>query len=281
MRRGFPRRRLLAAPLLLSAVAAGPPAGAADRFITLASTTSTEQSGLFGHVLPMFTARTGITVRVVAVGTGQALRIGERGDADALLVHDRPGEDAFVAAGFGMDRREVMHNDFVVVGPGVDPAGLKGRTDAVEAFRRIAGARAPFVSRGDDSGTYRLERRLWRLAGIDHATGRGGWYRETGSGMGSALNTAAAMGAHILADRGTWLGFKNRGDLAVLLQGDPRLFNPYGVIRVNPARHPHVKEADARAFVDWLTGPEGQRAIASYTIGGEPLFSPDAEAGGS
>ncbi len=263
------RRALLAAAALLPLTL---PAAAQERFITLSSTTSTEQSGLFRHILPMFKRATGIDVRVVAVGTGQALKIGENGDADALLVHDRVGEDRFVAAGFGIDRRDVMYNDFVVIGPKADPAKLAGMKDVNAAFRMIAAAAAPFASRGDDSGTHRMELRLWQAAGIG-VKGQP-WYRELGTGMGPTLNTAAAMSAYVLADRATWANFKNRQDLAILVEGDDRLFNPYGSILVNPARNPSVKAADARAWHEWLTSPAGQAAIHSYRIGGEPLFFP-------
>lgn len=269
--------RLLA---LFVALAAALPAAAGERFITIASTTSTEQSGLFGHLLPAFMARTGIAARVVAVGTGQALRLGERGDADVVLVHDEASELKFVADGFGVERREVMYNDFVVVGPKSDPAGARGR-DAAAALSRIAAAGRPFASRGDDSGTHKAELRLWREAGVEPKSGAGAWYRETGSGMGPTLNIAAAMDAYALTDRGTWLSFKNRQDLEILVEGDNRLFNQYGVTLVNPARHPHVKAADGRAFIDWLTGPEGQRAIAEFKIGAEPLFFPNARKTGS
>jgi tungstate transport system substrate-binding protein len=270
------RRRLWLCALAASAVLAAP-ARAQDTSIVVASTTSTEQSGLFGHILPRFTQKTGIAVRVVALGTGQALDVGRRGDADVVFVHDRAAEDKFVAEGYGIDRRDVMYNDFVLVGPRADPARVGGGKDVVAAFASIAVAEAPFVSRGDRSGTHAAELRFFKDAGIDPTAGRGGWYRETGSGMGPALNTAAAMNAYVLADRGTWLSFKNRGDLAVLVEGDRRLFNPYGAILVNPARHPHVKQAEGRAFIDWLVSPEGQGAIASYKIGGEQLFFPDAQ----
>jgi tungstate transport system substrate-binding protein len=266
------RRFLLA----LLALALAPPAWAQPRAITLASTTSTEQSGLFAHILPKFTAATGIAVRVVALGTGQALDVGRRGDADVVLVHDRAAEDRFVAEGFAPARHDVMVNDFVLVGPASDPAGVKGLGDVAEAYRRIAAARAPFVSRGDRSGTHAAELRLWADAGIDPLPGRGAWYREIGQGMGPALNTAAASDAYVFTDRGTWLSFRNRQSLAVLVEGDRRLANPYGVMLVNPARHPHVKAAEGQAFIAWLTGSEGQAAIASYTIGGEPLFFPSA-----
>jgi tungstate transport system substrate-binding protein len=271
------RRRfvvMLIAAALLGMVSASA-AHAADRFITLASTTSTEQSGLFEHILPLFKEATGIEVHVVAVGTGQALAIGERGDADVLLVHDRIGEDKFIAEGWGIDRRDVMHNDFVIAGPKTDPAMIGGLADAVEALKRIAATRAPFASRGDDSGTNRMELRLWSLAGIDLRQAGAGWYRELGSGMGPTLNTAAAMSAYVLTDRATWANFKNRQDLVILTQADKRLFNPYGSILINPAKHPHVKLAEAKAWHEWLTSPAGQQAIASYKIAGEQLFFPD------
>lgn len=245
-----------------------------SRFIVLGSTTSTEQSGLFGHLLPAFTAESGIEVRVVAVGTGQALQLARRGDADALLTHDRAGEDALVQDGFAIDRRDTMHNDFVIVGPRSDPARIADLKDASEALRRVAAAKAAFASRGDDSGTNRAELRLWQAAGTS-LTPRPDWYRELGSGMGPTLNTAAAMEAYALADRGTWASFKNRRTLTILTQGDPRLFNPYSSLLVNPARHAHVKAADARRWHEWLTGPVGQARIAAFRIGEEQLFFPD------
>lgn len=276
------RRLFTAAAFALAALLLPGQAFAQDKpFITVASTTSTEQSGLFGHLLPRFTAKTGIEVRVVALGTGQALKLGERGDADVVFVHDRPAEEAFLKAGFGVHRRDVMYNDFIVVGPKADPARIAGGKDVVAAFKTIAAAKAPFVSRGDDSGTHKAELRLWQDAGVDLATARGPWYRETGSGMGPALNTAAGMDAYILADRGTWLNFKNRGTLGIVVEGDARLFNQYGVMLVNPARHPHVKVAQGRAFMDWLTSGEGQQAIADYKIGGEQLFFANARKQGS
>jgi tungstate transport system substrate-binding protein len=262
-------------PLMLAAVAQ--PALAQQRSITLASTTSTEQSGLFGHILPIFTRETGIAVRVVALGTGQALDVGRRGDADVVFVHDRAAEERFVADGFGGPRRHVMFNDFVITGPTADPARIAGLGDTAEALSRIAAARAPFISRGDRSGTHAAELRLWHLAGVDPATGRGQWYREVGQGMGAALNTAAAQGAYVLADRGTWLSFRNRQDQRILIEGDARLFNQYGVMLVNPQRHPHVKAADGQRFIDWLVSAAGQAAIASYRINGEPLFFPNAD----
>ena len=264
----------LACLVVLLSLYANAAALAAERFITVASTTSTENSGLFEAILPVFEDETGIAVRVVAVGTGQAIRMAERGDADLLFVHHRPSEERFVAAGYGVERHEVMYNDFVLTGPLSDPAGAGGRSDVVAALARIAARQAPFVSRGDDSGTHKRETALWRAVGIDPRTGSGSWYLETGSGMGTTLNIASAMGAYTLADRGTWLSFNNKADLAVLVQGDRRLFNPYGVILVNPARHPHVKAAEGQAFVDWLLSPDGQKAIASYRIDGEAVFLP-------
>ncbi len=252
------------------------PVRAETRFITVASTTSTEQSGLFGHLLPAFTKATGIDVRVIAVGTGQALKLGQNGDADVVFVHDRPSELRFVAEGWGVERREVMYNDFVVVGPKIDPAGITGSHDAVASFRKIAESKASFVSRGDDSGTNKEELRLWHDAGLDPNTFGSGWYKDIGGGMGSALNAAAAMGAYTLSDRGTWLSFRNRQDLVIAVQGDKRLFNQYGVMLVNPARHPNVKQDLGKAFINWLVSPSGQQTIARYKINGEQLFYPDA-----
>ncbi|UEM24056.1 substrate-binding domain-containing protein [Skermanella mucosa] len=259
----------------------GLPALAQDRFITVASTTSTEQSGLFGHILPLFKAKTGIDVRVVAQGTGQALETGRRGDADVVFVHDTKSEEKFVADGFARKRHDVMYNDFVIVGPNSDPAGIKGMKDISSALKKIAAVKAPFASRGDDSGTHKAEQRLWQVAGVDTASAATGWYRSTGSGMGPTLNTSAAMDAYSLTDRGTWLNFKNRGNLTILLEGDKRLFNQYGVMLVNPEKHPHVKAEDGASFVDWLTSAEGQKAIAGYKIGGEQLFFPNADKSGS
>ena len=275
-----PTRRIVLAALLLGAsLALGGAAGAEPPFITVASTTSTEQSGLFGHLLPAFTAKTGIEVRVVAVGTGQALKIGARGDCDVVLVHDKPSELKFLADGFGVDRREVMYNDFVLVGPKSDPAKVDGSRDIVGAFRKIAAAKAAFVSRGDDSGTDKAEKRAWQDAAIDVKAASGGWYRDTGSGMGPTLNTAAALDAYTLSDRGTWLSFQNRRDLKIVVQGDQRLFNQYGVMLVNPTRHRSVKQALGVAFIDWIVSPEGQKTIAAYKIGGEQLFFPNASPG--
>lgn len=253
------------------------PVAAQQNFITVASTTSTEQSGLFKHLLPLFEKKTGTQVRVVALGTGQALDMGRRGDADVVFVHDKVAEEKFVADGFGVRRFEVMYNDFVLVGPKADPAKIAGSKDIVEAYKKIAAAGAPFASRGDKSGTHAAELRLWKEAGIDTATGKGGWYRETGSGMGSTLNTAAGMNAYAFTDRGTWLSFRNRGDLVIVVEGDQKLFNQYGVMLVNPAKHPHVKKDAGQAFVDWVISPEGQQAIASYKIGSDQLFFPNAK----
>jgi len=250
---------------------------AAESFITVASTTSTEQSGLFKHLLPAFTQQSGVQVRVVALGTGQALDMARRGDADVVFVHDPEAEERFVAEGFARRRQLVMYNDFVLIGPKSDPARVTGLKDIARALKQIHASSAPFVSRGDKSGTHAAELRLWRVAGIDPVDGRGKWYRETGSGMGPSLNTASSMGAYLLSDRGTWLNFKNRGELGVLVDGDRRLFNQYGVMLVNPDKHPHVKQQAGQAFVDWLVSPKGQSAIASYRIGGEPLFFPNAE----
>ncbi len=247
--------------------------------VVVASTTSTENSGLFAHLLPTFRERTGIDVRVVAVGTGQAIRLAERGDADVLFVHHLASELAFVEAGHGLARHPVMYNDFVLVGPAADPAGVRGMSGAAAALARIAQAEVPFVSRGDDSGTHKKELELWEAAGIDAGAGSGGWYREVGSGMGATLNTASGLGAYVLSDRGTWLGFANKSDLEVLVERDPRLFNPYGVILVNPERHPHVRVAEGRAFVAWLISREGQEAIGSFRIAGEQAFFPNATSG--
>ncbi|TRZ96288.1 MAG: tungsten ABC transporter substrate-binding protein [Rhodocyclaceae bacterium] len=249
---------------------------AQERFITVASTTSTEQSGLFKHLLPVFEKDGGIKVRVIARGTGQALATGRRGDADVLFVHDKVAEEKFVAEGEGVKRQEVMYNDFVVIGPKSDPAKAAGK-DILEGLRRIEAARAPFVSRGDKSGTHAAELRYWTLAGVDLEKSKGTWYRDTGSGMGPALNTASSMNAYILSDRGTWLNFKNRGELGIVVEGDNKLFNQYGVIMVNPARHPHVKVADGQKFIDWLVSDVGQKTIANYKIGGEQLFFPNAK----
>lgn len=244
--------------------------------ITLASTTSTENSGLFSQLLPRFKAETGITVRVIAVGTGQAIRLAERGDADVLLVHHRPSEEKFVAAGYGVKRYNVMYNDFVLVGAANDPAGVAGDKDVVAALKKIATARAAFVSRGDESGTHKKEVELWRMAGVDIAAASGTWYREVGAGMGATLNIAAAQDAYVLSDRATWISFNNKRDLKLILSGDSRLFNQYGVIAVSPLRHAHVKHKEARQFVSWLTSISGQAAIGAFTISGQRLFVPNA-----
>ncbi|MBI5923372.1 MAG: extracellular solute-binding protein [Betaproteobacteria bacterium] len=254
-----------------------PPAHAEEKFIVVSSTTSTEQSGLFGHLLPVFEKKTGIKVRVVALGTGQALDTGRRGDADVVFVHDKAAEEKFVAEGFGVERKEVMYNDFVLIGPKADPAKVGGGKDIIDALKKIEAAKSPFVSRGDKSGTHAAELRYWKAAGIDLEQAKGPWYRDTGSGMGPALNTAASMNAYILADRGTWLSFKNRGELVVAVEGDQRLFNQYGVILVNPAKHAHVKKELGQTFIDWVVSAEGQQTIADYKIGGQQLFFPNAK----
>lgn len=261
----------IAVALLLSL-----PAYGQDKFITVSSTTSTEQSGLFKHLLPVFENKTGIKVRVVAVGTGQALDIGRRGDADVVFVHAKPLEEKFLAEGHGVKRYDVMYNDFVLIGPRSDPARVAGTKDIVAAFQKIRKTQSAFVSRGDKSGTHFAELELWKAAGIDIAKDKGAWYRDTGQGMGPALNSASAMNAYILSDRGTWLSFKNRGDLTIVVEGDKRLFNQYGVMLVNPAKHPNVKKEMGQAFVDWVISPEGQKAIADYKIDGEQLFFPNA-----
>jgi tungstate transport system substrate-binding protein len=261
-------------PILFAAALPLAAAAQAEESIVLASTTSTEQSGLFGHILPLFEQATGIRVKVVALGTGQALETARRGDADVVLVHDRPAEDRFVAEGFGVGRRDVMYNDFVLAGPKADPAKVQEAKGAADAFKRIATGATPFVSRGDKSGTHAAELRYWKAAGVDPKAWAG--YKETGSGMGPTLNMAASLGGYTLADRGTWLSFKNRQDLDLLFAGDPGMFNPYGVMLVNPAKHPAVRQAAGMKFIDWIAGPAGQAAIASYRIGGEQLFFPDA-----
>lgn len=265
----FKSRLFTTAAAALALLAAVP--AAAQEFITVASTTSTENSGLFGHILPQFEAETGIEVRVVAQGTGQALETGRRGDADVVFVHARAQEEQFVAEGYGVRRFDVMYNDFVIVGPGDDPAGLGAVSDAAGAMAAIAAAEAPFASRGDDSGTHVAEMALWDAAGIEPI---GDWYLSTGSGMGATLNTASQVPAYALTDRGTWLSFQNRGPLEIVFQGDPVLFNPYGIILVNPARHTHVKAEAGQTFIDWITSPAGQAAIAGYRVGGEQLFFP-------
>jgi len=265
--------------LLAAFVAAVPLAStvhAQEKSIVVASTTSTQDSGLFGHILPLFKAKTGIDVKVISQGTGQAIDTGRRGDADVVFVHAKPQEEKFVAEGFGVKRFDVMYNDFVLIGAKSDPAGIKGAKDIVLGLKTIQAKAAPFVSRGDKSGTHAAELALWKVAGLDPAGTKPSWYREIGQGMGAALNTSAAMGAYVLSDRGTWLSFKNKDALLIAIEGDKQLFNQYGIILVNPARHAHVKKDLGQAFIDWLIGAEGQNAIRAYKIGGEQLFFPNA-----
>jgi tungstate transport system substrate-binding protein len=271
-------RKFALALLCFFALAGNDGAFAQDRFITVASTTSTEQSGLFGYLLPKFTEKTGIKVHVVALGTGQALDVGRRGDADVVFVHDRPAEEKFLAEGWSTKRFDVMYNDFIIVGPKSDPAKIAGSKDLLDALRKIAAAKVPFISRGDRSGTHMAELRYWKDTGIDINAIKGEWYRDIGQGMGPALNMAAASDAYLLSDRGTWLSFKNRRDLVISVEGDKRLFNQYGVMLVNPAKHPNVKVADGQAFVDWLISADGQKTIAGYKIDGQQLFFPNANA---
>ena len=266
-------RSILLVSLLVLACAG---AHAQERFITIASTTSTEQSGLFGFLLPIFEKETGIKVRVVALGTGQALDLARRGDADVVFVHAKSAEEKFLAEGHGVKRFPVMFNDFVLIGPKSDPARIAGSKDILEALKKVQATQAPFVSRGDKSGTHIAELELWKATGVDLEKAKGPWYRDTGQGMGPALNTAASMNAYLLADRGTWLAFKNRGDLAILVEGDRRLNNQYGVMLVSPLKHPTVKKELGNTFVDWLISPAGQKAIADYRINGEQLFFPNA-----
>ena len=270
------RHRNLGFILMMLALSGAAPASWAQRFITVASTTSTEQSGLFRHMLPAFQKKTGIEVRVVALGTGQALDMARRGDADVVFVHAKSAEEKFIAEGYGVKRTPVMYNDFVLVGPKSDPAKVAGGKDILDALRKLKAAGAPFVSRGDRSGTHMAEIALWKGAGIEIDKEKGPWYRDTGQGMGPALNTASSMNAYILADRGTWISFKNRGDLTIVVERDKQLFNQYGVILVNPAKHAHVKKEMGQAFIDWVISPEGQKNIADYKIGGEQLFFPNA-----
>lgn len=272
-------RRLLVAAAASLAIAGS--ALAQDKSIVVASTTSTQDSGLFGHILPMFKAKTGIDVKVVAQGTGQALDTARRGDADVVFVHAKPAEEKFLSEGFGVKRYPVMYNDFILIGPKSDPAGIKGSKDIVAALGAIKAKGADFISRGDKSGTHQAELNLWKVAGIDIAKDKGPWYKEIGQGMGAALNTASASNAYVLADRGTWLSFKNRGDLAIAVEGDKRLFNQYGVMLVNPAKHPSVKKDLGQQFIDWLVSSEGQKAIADYKINGEQLFYPNANDSGA
>ena len=275
----MPTRRLLLAAAVAAALCA--PALAQDKSIVVASTTSTQDSGLFRYLLPIFKRATGITVKVIAQGTGQALDTARRGDADVVFVHAKQAEERFLAEGWGVKRYPVMYNDFILVGPKNDPAGVKGTNDIVAALKTIAAKQAPFVSRGDRSGTNQAELKLWKDAGIDIASARGPWYREIGQGMGAALNTAGAMGAYTISDRGTWIDFKNKGDLVIAVEGDERLFNQYGVTLVNPAKHPNVKKDLGQAFIDWLVSPMGQNAIAGYKIDGQQLFFPNANVPGA
>ena len=271
-------KKILLGIVAVAGALLGPLCAANDEqpFLVLASTTSTENSGLFDYILPEFTRDSGIQVRVVAVGTGQAIRLASSGDADVLLVHHRPSEDTFVAQGLGVRRYPVMHNDFVLVGPAADPASVIGQADMLQAMQAIAGSESLFASRGDDSGTHKKELSFWAEAGVDPVVDSGTWYRETGSGMGATLNTAVAMGAYALSDRATWASFGNKGELKVVLEGDARLFNPYGVILVNPERFPHVRASLGQAFIDWLVSARGQALIAGYVIDGAPVFFPDA-----
>ncbi|MEX0841521.1 MAG: extracellular solute-binding protein [Xanthobacteraceae bacterium] len=273
--------RALATLALLALPFAAPPVAAQDKSIVVSSTTSTQDSGLFGRILPMFKAKTGIEVKVVAQGTGQALDTGRRGDADVVFVHAKSLEEKFVAEGNGVKRHPVMYNDFVLVGPKSDPAGIKGTKDITAALKAIKEKQAPFVSRGDKSGTHAAELNLWKAAGIDIAKEKGPWYREIGQGMGAALNTSGGLGAYTLSDRATWIAFKNKGDLVIEVEGDKRLFNQYGVILVNPAKHPNVKKELGQQFIDWLISQEGQAAIASYKIDGQQLFFPNADDAGA
>jgi tungstate transport system substrate-binding protein len=271
-------RRILVGCLTAAAICA--PAFAQDKSIVVASTTSTQDSGLFGHILPLFKQKTGIDVKVIAQGTGQALDTAKRGDADVVFVHAKAQEEKFLAEGFGVKRFPVMYNDFVLIGPKSDPAGIKGK-DIETALKTIKAKDAPFVSRGDRSGTHSAELALWKACGIDIAAEKGPWYREIGQGMGAALNTAAAMNGYTLSDRGTWLAFKNRGELDIAVEGDKRLFNQYGVMLVNPAKHPHVKKELGQQFIDWLVSADGQKVIADYKIGGQQLFFPNASVPGA
>ncbi|MCK5623821.1 MAG: extracellular solute-binding protein [Alphaproteobacteria bacterium] len=273
------RRKLIGAGLFCAALAMIAPVTAGERFITVQSTTSTQNSGLLDYILPKFTEKTGIEVRVVAVGTGQAIKNAMNGDGDVLLVHARAAEEKFVAGGFGVKRHDLMYNDFVIVGPAADPAKVGGMKDPLAALHKIAATQAVFASRGDDSGTHKKELSLWKGAGLDVASASGGWYRETGSGMGATLNIAVGMGAYVMTDRATWIAFRNKGGLEVLVEGDEALFNQYGVTMVNPAKLRYPKTERSQAFVDWLLSDEGQAAIASYNVGGQQLFFPNARPG--
>ncbi|MEX0694195.1 MAG: substrate-binding domain-containing protein [Rhodospirillales bacterium] len=277
----FKLKTLLGIALMVLALGSthAPAAGAADKFITVASTTSTANSGLFDFILPKFTAKTGIEVRVVAVGTGKAIKLAQNGDADVLFVHHKPSEQKFVSEGYGVKRSDVMYNDFVMVGPKSDPAGVKGTKTASDGLKKVAAARAPFASRGDNSGTNKKELELWKSAGIDPTGAENKWYSATGSGMGATLNVASGMNGYALTDRATWLKFKNKGDLEIVLEGDPALFNQYGIILVNPKKHPHVKVALGQSFIDWVLSKDGQGLIGSYQIGGNPAFFANAQPG--
>ena len=277
----MPLRRLLATIAAFTALSFSVATAAADNeFIIVQSTTSTQNSGLLEHILPLFKAKTGIEARIVAVGTGQAIRNATNGDGDILFVHAKAAEEKFVADGYGVKRHDVMYNDFVIVGPAKDPAGIAGIADPIEALGKIAASKNVFASRGDDSGTHKKELALWKAAGIDPAKHSGGWYRETGSGMGATLNAAVGMSAYTMTDRATWIAFRNKADFKIVVEGDARLFNQYGVILVNPQRHPSVKAEAGRKFIDWLTSPEGQNAIAGFRIDGQQLFFPNAAGGG-
>jgi tungstate transport system substrate-binding protein len=274
-------RRNILSVVIGALMLAAAPLATAQKFITVASTTSTEQSGLFRHILPVFQKKTGIEVRVVALGTGQALDVARRGDADVVFVHAKSAEEKFIAEGNGVKRLPVMYNDFVLIGPKSDPAKVSGGKDITEALKRIKAASAPFVSRGDRSGTHMAEIVLWKQSGVDIAAEKGPWYRDTGQGMGPALNTASSMNGYVLSDRATWLAFKNRGDLTIVVEGDKRLFNQYGVILVNPEKHKTVKKEMGQAFIDWIVSPEGQKTIADYKIGSDQLFFPNAGQAGA
>ena len=270
-------RRMLLAAVAAAAVLSGAPVSAQDKSIVVSSTTSTQDSGLFGYILPLFKQKTGIEVKVIAQGTGQALDTGRRGDADVVFVHAKSAEEKFLAEGQGVKRYPVMYNDFVLIGPKSDPAGIKGMKDVGAALKAIMAKGAPFISRGDRSGTHIAETNLWKASGVDIEKEKGPWYKSIGQGMGAALNTAGASNAYVLSDRGTWISFKNKGDLVIVVEGDKRLFNQYGVMLVNPEKHPNVKKDLGQKFIDWLVSPEGQKAIANYKIDGEQLFYPNAD----
>ncbi|MBI2586178.1 MAG: substrate-binding domain-containing protein [Rhodospirillales bacterium] len=275
----MPRRTLLTltATALIALAAWVAPSLAQEKSIIVQSTTSTQNSGLYKHLLPIFEKKTGIKVHVVAVGTGQAIKNAANGDGDVLLVHAESAEEQFVKDGWGVERFDLMYNDYIVVGPPADPAKVGGMKDAKEAFKKIAAAQAPFVSRGDNSGTHKAELQLWKAAGVDPKKASGKWYREAGSGMGAALNTGVGMGAYVLTDRGTWISFKNKGDFKIQVEGAKDLFNQYGIMLVNPKKHPKVKAKEGQAFIDWLLGSEGQKAIADFKLAGRQLFFPNAK----